>query len=169
MCSARHLKLKISIHFPHPLRVCQCAGRPGPGAEFRPHSVPRASRWWWSASRCPCRQSQTDPWEARTEVNILHTIITPPHFQCLLSHYSNHRAEVIHVTITLDRDYWAVAVFKWQVVWPICDAFILLQHTVVSGDWLGEICHKRNLHCTQTSLLPWSVDPVWQIKVQLEK
>lgn len=47
----------------YPLHVCQCAGRLAPDAGSHPQSDPQASRWWWSASRFPYRQSQINPWE----------------------------------------------------------------------------------------------------------
>lgn len=43
---------------------------------------------------------------------------------------------------------------------PVGDAVVFLQHTVVPGDGFGEVCHKRDFHVTQTSLLPRGVDPV---------
>jgi len=42
---------------------------------------------------------------------------------------------------------------------PVCNAFILLEHTIISGDGLSEICHQGNVHGTQATLFPWCVDP----------
>lgn len=44
--------------------------------------------------------------------------------------------------------------------WPVSDALVLLQHSVVSGDRLGEVSHKGDVHWSQTTLLPGGVDPI---------
>lgn len=78
----------IFRYFTNLLHVCRCAGRPGQGAESHPQSDPQASRWWWSASRCPCRQSQTGPWEAKMIVTVLHKITSSPFGPSTLSAYT---------------------------------------------------------------------------------
>ena len=76
--SATYIPTSILMDFTHLLHICRCAGRPGQDAESHPQSDPQASHWWWSASRCPCRQSQTGPWEAKTMVTVLNKITSSP-------------------------------------------------------------------------------------------
>lgn len=68
---SRDRTLRKSSRLSHLLHICQCAGRPAPVSASRPQSDPPAGHWWWSASTCLCRQSQTDLWESRTRAREL--------------------------------------------------------------------------------------------------
>lgn len=137
-------KNRYTRHFSHLLHICQCTGRPGQGAASHPQSDPPAGHWWWSASRRPYRRWQTGPWEAQTEVTVLlHPLVSSLWDKSSISSHST------------------IAVYE-PSAWPVRDAFVLLQDTVVSGDGFGEVCHEGDFHLTQTPLLPRGVDPVGQ-------
>lgn len=134
----RHCCKSPSAHLPH---VCQWTGRPGSNAEFHPPSGRQAGHWWWSASRCLCRRSQTDPWETNRVFTIRHQESPANTKGSMITNYS----------VSSRRHQGSIG--------PVCDAVILFQHAVVFTDALGQICHEGDLHFTQTSLLSGGVGP----------
>lgn len=92
-------------------------------------------------------------------VTVLHKITSSPFCPSTLSQCLH---SVIMVVIIEQSKYYILASSHKTVisaVSPVCNAVVLLQHTVVFGDGLGEVCHQGDFHGTQTSLLPWCVDP----------